>query len=388
MKFYIIQIFGKADGVYGFGGGLKTIMDMSKIWKVIGNKVTFITLQNREFVMAHIPEIDSVNIPSDSSSDMPAIALVKSFKQLYVVQRLFKRYLKNTLDKETILISASHYPADVIATFIISTRYRIKAVVYFHHLSLPPWQYPFKRGILRVGINYILQTFALLLCKIADMAISLDHPEEAERIGWRVEEIIPLQGYVKHKQNSLSGERVYDGCYVGRISKSKGMLDLLEAWRYVTLQLPESILIIGGPFFPNSMKTKFEKLIAKLNLTQNVKVLGYVSESDKIIILKQSKTFVSPSYEEGWGLAVMEAASFGAVPVTYDLEAYNYLGAERLVAEIGNPKELAERIVEILKDEAKRKMIQRELKIEVDKYDLWDIARSQLQMFSKIINKR
>lgn len=388
MKFYVIQIFGKSNLVYGFGGGLKTIMDMSKIWKVLGNEVTFITVQSREFVKTNIPEINSVNIPSDSFSEAPGIALLKSIKHFYLVLHIFKREFSKSLDKETLLISASHYPPDLLATFIISMRYKVNAVAYFHHLSIAPWHYPFKRGILRTWINYLLQTSALFLCKIAAITISLEHPEEAERVGWRLDKIIPLQGYVEYKRQAFCEERVYDGSYVGRISRSKGMVDLLKAWRYVTLQLPDAILVIGGTFFPDSSKVKFEKLVAKLNLTKNLKILGYVSESDKIKILRQSKTFVSASYEEGWGLAVMEAASFGAVPVTYDLDAYDYLGPTRVVAKIGDPEELAERIVEILKDEIKRKTIQRELKIEVDKYDLWEIAKSQLHLFNKIINRR
>ncbi|EQD71146.1 glycosyl transferase group 1, partial [mine drainage metagenome] len=84
--------------------------------------------------------------------------------------------------------------------------------------------------------------------------------------------------------------------------------------------------MIGGDFESDSIERRFRSAVAKEGLTGAITLFGHLSEEAKQDLLSASKLFVFPSYEEGWSLAVMEAAAYGCVPVVYDLPAYDYLG--------------------------------------------------------------
>jgi glycosyltransferase involved in cell wall biosynthesis len=113
-------------------------------------------------------------------------------------------------------------------------------------------------------------------------------------------------------------KKAYSVVFVGRISKEKGVFDLLEAWRRtVSERKCEPLLIIGtGPDLP-----KVQKMVVSYELRKNVVVCGGVNDIAMYSLLKSSRVFVFPSRFEGWGLAVAEALACGLPVVCYDLPA-------------------------------------------------------------------
>ena len=70
---------------------------------------------------------------------------------------------------------------------------------------------------------------------------------------------------------------------------------------------------------------KINKMIERFKLSENITLSGYVSEDKKFELLRRSRIFLFLSYEEGWSISVMEAASVGTPIVAYSLPAYYYL---------------------------------------------------------------
>jgi len=116
----------------------------------------------------------------------------------------------------------------------------------------------------------------------------------------------------------FAGAKSHDGVFVGRISKEKGVFDLVAAWRrIVDAKNDARLLFVGsGPDIDAVRRT-----VGELGLERNVEVKGRCVDRELYTSLKASKVFVFPSLFEGWGLAVAEALACGLPVVCYDIPA-------------------------------------------------------------------
>lgn len=98
--------------------------------------------------------------------------------------------------------------------------------------------------------------------------------------------------------------RPFQFVYIGRLVFYKNLEVAIKAIAIVKESFPNIRLIIagGGPH-----KENLEKLVNDLKLQQNVKLVGYVSEKEKEILLGTSHGLVFPSLCEGFGIVILEA---------------------------------------------------------------------------------
>lgn len=117
---------------------------------------------------------------------------------------------------------------------------------------------------------------------------------------------------------SLRSAKIYDAVFVGRISKEKGVFDLVEAWKKVVKAKSDAkLLIVGSGLELEPLKNA----VALSGLGRNVFVNGRCTDAELFRLLKQSKVFVFPSLFEGWGISVAEALACGLPVVAYDIPA-------------------------------------------------------------------
>lgn len=115
-----------------------------------------------------------------------------------------------------------------------------------------------------------------------------------------------------------AGENAYDGVFVGRIAREKGIFDLLDVWRNVIrTRRSAKLLIIGSGMESREVKER----IVEAHLQDNVLMLGKRSDKELYGLLKSSRVFIFPSLFEGWGIAVAEALACGLPVVAYDIPA-------------------------------------------------------------------
>jgi len=104
--------------------------------------------------------------------------------------------------------------------------------------------------------------------------------------------------------------------YVGRLAVEKGLYDLLEAFRYVHEQLPETKLdIVGSGFLEGELLERTRGL----GLESAVAFLGSKDPEDIGQLLMGSTALILPSHAEPWGLVVNEALSFGCPVVVSNI---------------------------------------------------------------------
>ncbi|MFH1895951.1 MAG: glycosyltransferase, partial [bacterium] len=113
----------------------------------------------------------------------------------------------------------------------------------------------------------------------------------------------------------------YDAVFVGRLSRTKGVYDLLDIWEQVCKVYPQaSLAVVGGG--PATLRVELKKLAGDKGLAENIDFLGFVSNEKKYAALKSAQVFLLTSHEEGWGIVVAEAMVCGLPVVGYDLDIF------------------------------------------------------------------
>ena len=105
--------------------------------------------------------------------------------------------------------------------------------------------------------------------------------------------------------SKLSEKRIIS---VGRVSKEKGYVDLIEIFKEFNKLNPDWRLDIVGD---GSERNKVVDRIYQYNLTNNVTVHGYLKKKEINELLKKSSLYVMTSYTESFGIVLIEAMAHG-----------------------------------------------------------------------------
>jgi glycosyltransferase involved in cell wall biosynthesis len=101
--------------------------------------------------------------------------------------------------------------------------------------------------------------------------------------------------------------------YLGRLKKYKGVDIVLRA--FARLAMPGAVLEIAGT---GDHRPALEVLARSLDLGDRVRFLGFVSESEKLALLRRAWAVALASPKEGWGITNLEAAACATPVVASD----------------------------------------------------------------------
>ncbi len=176
----------------------------------------------------------------------------------------------------------------------------------------------------------------------------------------------------------------FDALFMGRIEEAKGVFDLIEICRRIAKEYPDFKLGIAGTGDVKTEK-KLKKTVKDFALEKNIEFLNYVSGPQKFKLLANSKIFLFPSYDESFGVALLEAVCSGVKTIAYDLPAYKniYLNDELMTVPIGDIERFAEKVIDLLnmKDFANPSGLKL---LASDQYSYERIARLESDNFKKV----
>ncbi|MCL4447542.1 MAG: glycosyltransferase [Thermoplasmatales archaeon] len=156
-------------------------------------------------------------------------------------------------------------------------------------------RFPFIKSILNIGFQYNMHLYAKLDMVISPSKLVADHLSDFGNKSKIVPVGIDLSKFVYNENK----EDYY--LFIGRLTQDKGVLELLEA----AARLPNKEFKIAGTGpLRDSVKDY-------ANRYRNIEYLGYVSEQDKIDLLKNAKLLVAPSRAETFGVVFIEAMASG-----------------------------------------------------------------------------
>lgn len=101
--------------------------------------------------------------------------------------------------------------------------------------------------------------------------------------------------------------------YLGRLKKYKGVDIVLRA--FADAALPTAVLEVAGT---GDYRPELERLARALDLGGRVRFLGFVSEAEKLALLRRSWAVVLASPKEGWGITNLEAAACATPAIASD----------------------------------------------------------------------
>lgn len=103
--------------------------------------------------------------------------------------------------------------------------------------------------------------------------------------------------------------------YVGRLKRYKGIELAIRALALAHASRPDLRLDVAGT---GDYRGRLEELVSRLGLQKAVTFHGFVTEAQKIALLRQSWANMYPSPKEGWGITVVESAACGTPSLASD----------------------------------------------------------------------
>ncbi|HVT01509.1 MAG TPA: glycosyltransferase [Patescibacteria group bacterium] len=104
--------------------------------------------------------------------------------------------------------------------------------------------------------------------------------------------------------------------YVGRLQYYKSLNIFIRAAKKVLEKYPNAEFIIAGE---GGQKKKLLALAEQIGIAGKIKFTGYISNEEKVKLMQKAWVFVNPSFMEGWGITVIEAAASGTPTVASDV---------------------------------------------------------------------
>ncbi|MBE6148367.1 MAG: glycosyltransferase [Firmicutes bacterium] len=291
-------------------------------------KVTYLldTISNREEFKMAIKKFNIIKIIKEG---------YKAVKILYLKSRVLKREIQNN-DAKVIISTRKEFSK-------LLGKYHREGVItiseeHNHHKNE-------KKIINKVvkcnkHVDYLLPTSKELTEFYQDKVNAL------------VEYIPNTLNYYPKKRNKLKNKKIIA---IGRLSKEKGFIDLISVMNDVVKKDKNITLDIYGD---GAERDSIEKSIKEYNLTKNINLKGFVTPENLRKELIEYSIILCPSYEESFGLAILEAMSFGVPCIMFDdakgpLEFVNKENG--VIIKKRNQKQMAKKIVELLSNSDKLK---------------------------------
>jgi len=130
---------------------------------------------------------------------------------------------------------------------------------------------------------------------------------------------------------------------------------LLESVSYVLDEIPETRFIIVGN---GPEASKLQQLSKNLGITQSVEFVGSIPHEKITDYLNAATVFVSTSLSDGTSLCLLEAMACELFPVVTDIPANREWieeGKNGFLTPVDNPRILAQRLVEAIRNDEFRK---------------------------------
>jgi len=326
--------FHPQPSITALGGAEKRFLETSKIWLKKGIKMIVIEpepcLLSKLTVNHEVCKLSSLIRHSEKSWFKIYIGWI-----LWMLRACFKGVFIAKQRKPNIVLATNNTMPNLIPAYFIHIISHLPLCVIVHHVDISSSNthaslveiYCMYRKMRYDKLTSFLKTLALfitlLIIRRSDICITVSNSTAKALLRNKVpKEKVHVSGngvninYIESFK--FKGNKSYDGVFVGRISKEKGIFSLVNAWQKVTEVKPDAKLAIIGS---GVELPKVKKAIKSRHLENNITVLGRCTDKDMYMTMKASKLFVFPSLLEGWGLAVAEALACGLPAICYDIPA-------------------------------------------------------------------
>lgn len=173
---------------------------------------------------------------------------------------------------------------------------------------------------------------------------------------------------------SLSKEKYI--FYVGNAHPHKNVEGLIKAFLKLKINFPKLKLVLAGHdhYFWQRIKKEYQD--------KDIIYRGYVSDEELVTLYKNAGCFVMPSFEEGFGIPLLEAMALGCPVVSSNAGSLPEIGGDAAIYfDPHSEKDIITKISMVLEDEDLRKnLIKKGLK-RYKKFSWKKMAKQTLEVY-------
>lgn len=355
---YIINGLGFSRGM-PIGGADKRALEVGRYLEESGVAVTVLTTDAGTQVLKKWgwpAKVIEIARPGFWPKALENNLLGRVLSYIYaVIADLFVIYRLPTTDHELAVYPTSDMFFDLLPAFFLKLKLQKAKLVGIVHHWIPN---PLSRGGFSFSnlALFIVQRAGFYFLRTVAERVLVPKTQEGEKIrkvlsnpGVNPDKIFSFKNGVNIEEitKAPETEKIYEACFLGGFRPSKGIFDLVPVWQKVHQHLPEAkLLVIGGGM--EKYRKELENQIKEAGLTDAIVLSGVLSQLDLFKTMKTARILLSPSHEEGWGIAVLEALACGLPVVAYDLPAYTIFREAVVKVPLGETESLANVATELL----------------------------------------
>lgn len=235
---------------------------------------------------------------------------------------------------------------------------RVPKLAFIHEATrevwwLNPWPKPL--NLIPAILGTIIEPLIFLLYhQIQFMTVSNSTKEDLIRYKIPSKNIhVFLSGVILHIPSPLPKKELRPTLmYLGALSKDKGVEDALGVFSTIHKSHPNWQFWIVGKG-SNDYQQLLLGLCRSLKITNKVKFWGFVSVTQKFILLARAHLLINPSVREGWGLVNIEANSVSTPVVGYNVPGTKdsvQHGQTGILSPLGQVDLLATNAIDLMED--------------------------------------
>jgi len=288
----------------------------------------------------------------------------------------------NNLSKRSVMVfdEGLHKRMNLFCLYLrLFTNVRLFAIV--HHLTSP-----LKGG----AINRRIDRFSeWLFLRLMHKIIVNSRYTEKQVLPFIEKKSIRVIHPAINLKKKHSRKKPSDGCvnilFVGYLERRKGLDILVRALGNIgKIDREWQLRIVGDTtIFPDYAKNCID-LADKFGISKNVRFLGKLDNKDLEEEYNNADIFVLPSFHEGYGMVIKEAASYGLPIISTDVGAIPELvenGKSAILLEPGDVDALRDALVMLISDSQLRKRLGRSALETVDFNYNWERVGEMFEEF-------
>ena len=188
--------------------------------------------------------------------------------------------------------------------------------------------------------------------------------------------------------HKIIDEDIIKCCFISRFAVNKGidiLIDsIIELKSRGKLKYFKFILGGKGPLFK-----KYENLIDREGISENVDLKGFVSDLDLKNLYKEADLFVFPTRYEGMPTVILEAMAYECAIISTDVGAISEIVSYEngYLIQPNNRVELVNSLMDVLKNRASLKSKQKNSRRQIEAQYRWEhVSNETFNLFKEVIN--
>lgn len=254
---------------------------------------------------------------------------------------------------------------------------------------------PIKNWLLYYPVEKILSRFTdiMILINEEDYRLALNNNFKAKRIEYVKGLGIDLDKFpaqTPETKKTLRKEYSYSDkdfilIYVGQLRAKKNQEMLINAVKIIKDEIPGLKLLLVGD---GDCRGKYNDLIKKLNVEQNVELLGYRKDISELMLL--SDIAVSSSLQEGLPVNIMEAMATGLPLLVSDCRGHRDLvvdGQNGFIFDINDIRSFKEKVIKLYLNRDLANIFGKKSRDMADQYSLAETLLIMEEIYVSVLDK-